>query len=688
MIMAVVYGVAAAFGLLGFWGASRPGFPRDCSRRAAMLVALGWFAVMAVQDAILLDHGFSPFGEETDTSLPLYLFEALHGGAQAYSHALAGGVDIRAAGPFMGQLVSLERVLLSLLPVGAANLVQHLLQTILAFVGTYRLIRSFPGQNRLTALALAGCYSLSNYYVAVVGWQTLGLALGPALAYVLVRRSVRRWYFTTVTAVALLHATSCLPTHTFLGAMGVVVGVAILSDRVRYGRVVAGLAIFGLAMLVNFHAQFWALLQVAPWTGRGQQQQTSLGFRFDHYSNFWLFATLFGVGVLLLLLRQGASRILGLRAGLAGAVCLLGGGVIQLVANHLPGLSSISFSRMGNGFAGVTLVVFALACAHAANPRLLRAVALAVVLFLLTWNKTYRGLEWLSEGGLASLTANRASLAKAPWYDRGEGRRRVITVPYRAASLAPAIGDMDTFDGFVNLLPQSMGIMRSKAFAPGFNSGAFKCCDSYDADSFLNYAPLRLENVGFVLSVVPLVSPHLHQVAGPVGPSPLPHNTDPVLARARAYLAANMNPPPLRVYAIDGPVLPRVYPAREILIVGNDLEPEALADLAVAQADGRKIVVRAADAPADLLADAGLAVESWRLTPDGFEMTVAAPAGGTVVVNAPFLPFWRASVDGAPVRVFPVNLAQTAIMVPAGGRELALHWDRPSLKSLLREHLR
>lgn len=89
------------------------------------------------------------------------------------------------------------------------------------------------------------------------------------------------------------------------------------------------------------------------------------------------------------------------------------------------------------------------------------------------------------------------------------------------------------------------------------------------------------------------------------------------------------------------------------------LEPDDLAGVPASPSPGRA-EVRAAE-PGDLR----------------FEVSVTGPGPGVLAVNTTWAPEWRASVDGAPATLRRADLGLSAILVPAGAREVRLRYRDP-----------
>jgi hypothetical protein len=57
------------------------------------------------------------------------------------------------------------------------------------------------------------------------------------------------------------------------------------------------------------------------------------------------------------------------------------------------------------------------------------------------------------------------------------------------------------------------------------------------------------------------------------------------------------------------------------------------------------------------------------------EVEAVAPAGGFVLVNSAWHPWWRASVDGKPASVLKANVLFRAVQVPAGRHRVRFEFE-------------
>lgn len=77
-------------------------------------------------------------------------------------------------------------------------------------------------------------------------------------------------------------------------------------------------------------------------------------------------------------------------------------------------------------------------------------------------------------------------------------------------------------------------------------------------------------------------------------------------------------------------------------------------------------------------------VERWRAVPDGFDVEVDAPEGGTLMVNTPWTPHWAAEADGRPLALAPANGIAMVAGVPAGSRKVSLRYAPPTIGDAIR----
>ncbi len=687
--------VAAPFAILAFVFAGRKAAPH-LSRRDAQWLGFAWVVLWSVEYWIAGDRSFLLFGAELEYGLAVDLLVSVLNDGARYLHRLAGGVDRYVMTTNAGQLLSLERILADWLPLGAANGVHKITVCAVGFVGTYRLSRS-AGADRWQATLLASLFTLSHQRITVMTWSHgTGFAALPLGAYLLVARAGRRHYWAGVAAFAAFFAASCTPTHSLIALSVAVVGTAVAFGRWRLAwMALLALAAVLIVVVVNWHEGLFAKFLLGAETVRGDSVETN-----------WMpiRPAVLLVGVAAALGCVVVDRRDGWRIAVALAFAAGCGEAAQYLTASVPLLAPVRNINFHNGDAAIPVLALLAAAMFMARARIAGGMAtkqkIATMLLAglvaghLAWQKAYDGAVWLSEGGLGVLASVSDRLRDAPW--KPLEPVRAVSVPYRLPANAVAAAGLDTFDGMFPLIDRRIAAYWDAVVAPRRIDAASaflmipgasydpKCCREYRFAEMADVDLLRLANVGIVLSVLPLRDDRLVELTPPA-PFDLPRADGSRWARAGALAEAILRPAPVRAYAIADP-LPRVYGATDVVVL-----PDAVSDaeyFARVRADGlrRAAVVRGAaihPGGAPFKAAPSLAVDTYSLIADGFDIQVTAPDGGVVIVNALLNRFWQAAVDGVPAGLAPVNGFQTAVQVPPGARRIELRYARPSFVDIL-----
>ncbi|MBF0128413.1 MAG: hypothetical protein HQL33_00315 [Alphaproteobacteria bacterium] len=676
--------------LIGLWAALRAR-RIDVGRNGAFLLGVLFVLASTYEFWILGSRSYLNFDIELDYSLSGRLaLPARHGETQ-FVHGFSGGVDADAVAAFTGAYFSLNTFLLDALPVGLAAFVHKMLVIGGAFFGMYRLARGIPRMERNLAFAAAALYA-SHGLLAKTTWNYgPGYALIPLLCHVVVGRLDRRFYWPGVALAAVLYAAGSDPFHDFLALLPALAAVALLRGWGAVPRIVPSALLVVAAVVLNWHEGLYAKFLMGPLTVRGAPM--ALSEQVDLTVTFYTLLAALG-----LVLSVYGRKAVAVRSLVSFAFVSFGYVGLTHAVYHVEALSplkSLTFGYMSQGEGIVSMLILGVGVrefAESGGVRLLQRVpriAFALVAALATGaffaDRAFNSAVWLVEGGLSSFTAARTQLARPSWLP-GEPVR-TVTVPYRLAPNIAAAAGLDTFDGTHDLSAERYTRYWKHVAAgaplyqthPGlFSFGKqFAVCGDHDLGSYADLDLLRVANVGFVLSVVPLRGEGVRQVSGPSGPPRLPCPHLPVLERVARMAELIVAPAPIRVYAIGEPV-PRVYAARTIETSRGEDEASFHARVKRRGPD-RIAVARAEDLPATPIPSGSPLLSSWRLVADGVEAEVAG-GGGLVVFNSTWLPFWSARADGNPTPVFPVNGVQMAAVVPEGTRRIEFRYRRPTLR--------
>ncbi|MGE5505897.1 MAG: YfhO family protein [Actinomycetota bacterium] len=678
--------------------------PVALSRRQAVAVGATWVAVVSAEFVFFGPYSYLGTFAEMDFTVLVQQYLVEHHGGGQFAHAFAGGNDVDALGVFTGQFLALDRVLLSVLPMWAVTGAIRVAQEALALAGVYLLCRRLWQSDRFLALCLGAIYSLSNhYFFKLTMAHGLAFALMPVLVLVFVARVGRPHYWWWVVGLSALHAISCTPTHSGPPVFAALAFAILLIAPKPAWKPMAAIAILLVAVLLNWHESLWGKMQLAPWAFRSSQidltrSLSGIGARLvqdvtdvEEHRNYtlWLaLALLWWTGHPL------RRRIAAVTLGTA-----LGGTVVQNLpwaAIGLKAVAAVDWERVA--FSMDLFVLLAMAAAHQRKvlarpaPRVGMAAMAGLAAAALVATKVQELGSWVSLGGLPVIEQGRVNIARAGI--PADKPVRVVSMPYRLPADLAVVAGLDTLDGTFNLNLSSLSyfwldaVLKHPSDAASsylsLATSAFddKCCASYDLGQHADLAMLRLMNVGYVLSVLPLTGEGVTQVSGPGPEEMMPtRRVDQLSARLAGYLREMVRTPPVRVYSIGEP-LPRVYAATAVVATELDPTTPEFFDLLRREGPARKVLVAAGRAGA-LPASAAMTVRRYALPADAVTAEVEAPSGGTLVVAIPFTPWWTATVDGRPVDIVPVNAAQMAVSVPAGGRSVELRYHRPTLREKL-----
>lgn len=695
MLVAEIAVVLAAATVLLWRGGLNP------PRRTVMWLALGWGVLVTVEYWILGPSSYVMLEDEGEVTVPylIYLTGAHIGGL--FAHGFGSGLDTKAMMGSNNAFISLEYILFILLPAWLAVAVHKAMVVAVAFSGAYLLARRGGGADRATAFALACWFTVAHEYsAAATVTHGLGYAL-PALAiYVFVCRLDRPRYFAPAISVGALFAISCSVTHSVFALAPAVFVVWLFTGARRPGRFLTASAL-GLAMLVlNWIEVVQALVQNAPFSYRGAEtiERTnaplwSLVDRF--FQSTPEGGLILALGLALLFVGSDPRRW---RAVAIAAVPILLGPVLIAVPWHetpLGFLAGIDFNYIAFALVGGTVLTGGWASTirgRAMRTPVMATVALSLALGVMASWKVFNAAQWLGRGGQSQYWVY-ANLAEPDWAP--DHLFRTATVPYRIFPNTVAAYGLETVDSLVNIVPAPLAFFFRYGLPDGNTSSVHNYVTSAKAVDVLCCAPihpfgprelaqLRMANVEYVLSVLPLEGEGLALVSGPPDGAIPPRRGTPMTAKLAGFARMLFERRNLYVYAVAD-ALPRAFVARAAAPAPMPADPHIrdYHDAIAAAANARAVVPTGKSAAPDgaLTRFGEGRVEAVREIRDGYEIDVTFAAPGVLVVNTTWTPFWRASLsDGTPLAALAVNGIHTAIPVPrAGTQKILLRYARPTL---------
>jgi hypothetical protein len=711
---ALVVGLAIFIAVLALRPKWRP------TRRQAVWIGAAWLAVWSLEYWIFGPASFIHYYDEGDSFVPLLLYRATQFAGGDFAHAVEGGSDAASMSLTGGQFVSIEQLLFSVLPLWLALLFHKLAVATTAFAGSYLLCRRLADCDRLVALGLAGFFSLSHAYLTIsTTHHGIGYAAVPLAMILIAGRTDRAGYYFPVVVFSLIVAASVSPTHSLLAiALGLVCAALLFrahQPAFNWVRFLSGGGILALAVLANWAGMLYGLARYAPYSARGNSAPTTqfapadivpvaADFALSKIPAAGVVAPFLLVALVLLWRRRDA---LSLSATAAIVLGLFAGAALMTVPWPAIGLAPVASMRLlVSEFCLPAIAIAVMARAFAFFPArggsfvsaAPVAVAAALAVGSLFWFKSFNAVNFLGEGGQRTMTSI-PNLAARDWQTGIPSR--VVTVPFRLPPMAALTYGLDTLDGYVNMVPAArarfwrFALSRPRPAPEDRNPRAlgggdlniappgtdYRGASSFELRRWVDIDLLRLGNVGYVISYVPLTDPELRQASGPATRPDAARRSLSFTAKAAADMRRIFQPDEPYVFALPAPV-PLMYFARGLVRAPDDADIADFFDRAKAQALEGAALARQRDVPAGAtVPDPALpgVIRSIAEVRNGWDVSVEAPKGGLLVVNTVHMPFWSATADRKRAGTFSVNGIHFAVAVPPGAKSVRLRYVRERL---------
>ena len=636
-----------------------------------------------------------------------------------FSHEMAGGQDVWSIMPGL-QYFQPERLLLNILDPWIVLLLHKLMVGALGFFGCYLLARQFDGENRAVSVAVAAIFPVSHLYLLDYSVEfSTGFAAIPWGVYACtVRTKKKDFVFWVVLAAIILAAAP--PAKIFPALLLSLVGFAILRPDMDYRKAVAGFSFIIIVSILNWHEVLYAYLKINPFASRGVGLVTSAGtisaVTADAFTVmktlwsktiWWVPACLFGASMIALTVVRDRFflKALGILAWLSVAIIFVKVFPWQVVGMDF--MKALEHGNMQMSLAVLAVPVAARALAgggrtskvtaptHSFRPEI---AILAIALAILSWNKYLHAAQYVAFGGQNNRLEYQ-DLKSPTWKSAGDYR---VVTPFDTPrpNVVAAYYGLDSFDGGSLLQPKKWNdywrsIRRQSAFeGPGASRTAarirpdwrFLDGESYDIGDHVRLDLLRIANVRYVLSAMPLKGDGLNLIVTPdldehirAPKDAFASEADFIFYRIRRIF----DPGRHFIYELSNP-LPKLFAARGVNPVADNIGADSLHDQVEKSALSRVIIVSEKDSPGssgvhefDIL--------SVKKIADGYDLTVDAPKGGILVLNNNYLPFWQARADGQLLTIIPANAIHMAITLPPGARKIEIRYSRPLLREKVAE---
>jgi hypothetical protein len=326
----------------------------------------------------------------------------------------------------------------------------------------------------------------------------------------------------------------------------------------------------------------------------------------------------------------------------------------------------------------------------------LQVVFLALALGQFAWLKAFNVASWIGLGGETVFTAY-SNLSDRTWAPSHPFR--VVTIPYRLSPNITATYGLESFDGAVS----NYQLNRAQFWADSFPATAFAirggltyvtnheamdvlCCRTYELERYVDIDRLRLGNVEYIVSDLPLHHKDIVLVSGPATGTVPPRRGDTMREKITGLATRLFSETPAYIYKVEG-ALPRAYVASRIVTSEVPSGSSAYFQLATKEALSGAAVISTAEEQ-DFSKVSGGRVSSIKRVRDGYDIAVNTDTGGVLVVNQPYSKFWTASADGQPLKIAESNGIHSAIALPASAVAVSLRYSRPTLSDALSAWLR
>ena len=657
---------------------------------------------------------------ETDGRLFTFLyFLANNFNGLRFSHEMAGGQDVWAIMPGL-QYFQPERLLLNILDPWIVLLLHKLMVGVLGFFGCYLLARQFDGKNRAVSVAVAAIFPVFHPYLLDYSVEfSTGFAAIPWGVYACtVKTKKKDFVFWIVLAAIILAAAP--PAKIFPALLLSLVGFAILRPDMDYRKAVVGFSFIIIVSILNWHEVLYAYLKLNPFASRGvgpvSEVVTMAKFVADASKAietlwvstiWWVPACLFGASIIALTVVRDRFflKALSVLAGLSVAIIFVIVFPWQIIEMDFMKALEHGNMQMALAVLAVPVASRALAGVRRASKftgptRCLRPeiAILAIALAILSWNKYLHAAQYVAFGG----QNNRLEYKdlKSPTWKSASDYRVVTPFDTPRPNVVAAYYGLDSFDGGSLLQPKKWNdywrsIQRQSAFK---GTGASRTAarirpdwlfldgETYDIAGHLRLDLLRIANVRYVLSAMPLKGDGLSLIVKPgldeyirSPKSAFVSKADFVSYRIRRIF----DPGRHFIYELSDP-LPKLFAARGVKTVADNIGANSLHDQVEKSALSRVIIVSRKDS----LGSSGIHkfdILSVNKVADGYDLTVDAPKGGVLVLNNNYLPFWQARANGRLLTIIPANAIHMAITIPPGARKIEIRYSRPLLREKIAE---
>jgi len=678
----------------------------DLSRKGVAICGVAWVGFITLEYWVAGPFSYIYLGDEGIQSFPYFTHLGERPFGERFNPGILNGVDAYSIFSSGYQFLSIERLIFSMLTAWIALAFHKVFASFLAFFGTYLLARAAAPTSRILAVAIAAAYTLIFQYTLLVTLvHSFGYHLIPLALYVLCYRLDSRYYALISFVMAVAIAVTVMPIQGGMPFYPALIITAVASGAWRHQKFYFALGGTIFLHILNWADTLYALATFAQFTSRVQE--------FDRHLSLARFVKKFQVPQLLVpfiaftlafLVTRGQPKI---RVFALFASPLLLSVALDLIPWKTLGLdflSGLNYGYLWYSLCSLSVVAMAMMAGEARNgafkvagsplsSRQFQGLAFSALLALgpatAAHYKITNGLYWLGLGGQANL-ADVPNLREPTWMP--DERVRVAAIPqhFWDSNILPY--GFDTMGGYLVLFSARVVEFWKQAGMVTVSGATMlkppprSCPGVRQAEEVGDMGLLRTANVRFVVSTLPIEGTEVTHVSGPSPAEFLPSCEIPTTEKLTGYFFDRFYPPEIHVYDL-GEVNPRVYFARTVTNTDFTFNSEEYWDLVRSIGPQRGAVIETKQSLSMAQLQSKAKVMSWRQVPDGFDIAVAAPQGGVLVINSTFLPFWNASAEGEVLEIYPTNGTQMAVILPPGVKNVTFAYDRRLPSDFIRAFL-
>tara|TARA_R110000868_G_scaffold153644_10_gene379176 strand:- start:8904 stop:11045 length:2142 start_codon:yes stop_codon:yes gene_type:complete len=645
-----------------------------------------WIVIFLLEYFIAGSSSYIHYYDEADGALSRYLFHNQYYQGGDFLHGPMGGMNHLAQQLTGGQYYSLERGLLSILPITLAIIIHKLMLISCSLIGMYLLMRKSFNVSRVNAFYFSTFFSVFNpYAVYSTIHHGIGYAILPLAIYIFASRSEKNHYYLGTFIISLIITVSSVPTHSMFTTCLALLLWASFHPPKNLKRFVVAITSFIIIYLLNWYKVLLAMKALAPFTSRvidGAESKsfsetlsgtlvyvwgkTSISIFQMEFSPLVILLAL--AVVLLLRSKQRGVRLLLLICTIIFIPCFIY--YLSMSIDSLNFLNTVNFYRLAYFLPIPVSIAFA---RYATSKRALIFLFLAFAI-LQHGNRKFEAVQELLIQNQKSLK-NIPNLTNQTWAPATElFRVATANLPYKSGfhpNFAWVYG-LDSIDGYSNLVPHIQnlywyyGVHKNTGPAPSFIGGNHYL--SYGEvnpfSTILNGNPssitikervdlnlLRLMNVKYIISSIPV-----EDLDGLVS-SPVENHSAPqgIIAKLQLRLSNIRKAKNLYIYDISNAMERAYFPTQYINMKTGLSFEESLRVMS------NEYCSTCLYASTSLRTIGTGAVTKIDKVPNGYDVYYENNAQNILILNQFYHPHWEAFEGDRELKISKVNIVQFGV---------------------------